>query len=199
MRLTSLAPLVALSALVLAGCSSTPSCGGDEKYLKAQERPKLNLPPGVFGSERIQPIVIPPASPDPLKLDPEPQCLDYPPQYFARKGPAQGSAEATVRAWAAAWAERKPDAVLQAYATDFQPPPGSAGSSAFLTEREEQVATGAAPSPVIEDLTVTVVGDDRRIATFTQTFGDQRVRRELTLQRDGQNWRIVAERTLGAP
>lgn len=199
MRPILLAPFVALAALVLAGCSSTPSCGGDDKYLKAQERPRLNLPPGVFGSERIQPIVIPPASPDPQKLDPEPKCLDYPPQYFAKKGPAQGSAEAAVRAWAAAWSERKADVVLQAYATDFQAPPGSAGASAFLTEREEQVATGAAASPVIDDLTITVVGDDRRIATFTQTVGDQRVRRELTLQRDGQNWRIVAERTLGSP
>lgn len=199
MRPILLAPFVALAALVLAGCSSTPSCGGDDKYLKAQERPRLNLPPGVFGSERIQPIVIPPASPDPQKLDPEPKCLDYPPQYFAKKGPAQGSAEAAVRAWAAAWSERKADVVLQSYATDFQAPPGSAGASAFLTEREEQVATGAAASPVIDDLTITVVGDDRRIATFTQTVGDQRVRRELTLQRDGQNWRIVAERTLGSP
>lgn len=199
MRPILLAPFVALAALVLAGCSSTPSCGGDDKYLKAQERPRLNLPPGVFGSERIQPIVIPPASPDPQKLDPEPKCLDYPPQYFAKKGPAQGSAEAAVRAWAAAWSERKADVVLQSYATDFQAPPGSAGASAFLTEREEQVATGAAASPVVDDLTITVVGDDRRIATFTQTVGDQRVRRELTLQRDGQNWRIVAERTLGSP
>ena len=199
MRPTPLAPLVALAALVLAGCSSTPSCGGDDKYMKAQERPKLNLPPGVFGSERLQPIVIPPVAPDPQQLDPAPKCLDYPPQYFAKKGPAQGSAEAAVRGWAVAWAERKPDAVLQAYATDFRPPPGSPGASAFLTEREEQVATGAAASPVLGDLTITVVGDDRRIATFTQTVGDQPVRRELTLQRDGQNWRIVAERTLGAP
>jgi predicted small secreted protein len=198
MRPTLLAPFVALAALVLAGCSTTTSCGGDDKYQKAQERPKLDLPPGVFGSERMQPIVIPPASPDPQKLDPEPQCLDYPPQYFAQKSPAQGSAEASVRAWGAAWAERKPDTVLQAYATDFQAP-GSAGASAFLTEREEQVATGPAASPVLEDMTVTVVGDDRRIVTFTQTVGDQKIRRELTLQRDGQTWRIVAERTLGAP
>jgi uncharacterized lipoprotein len=198
MRPTLLAPLVTLAALVLAGCSTTTSCGGDDKYLKAQERPRLNLPPGVFGSERLQPIVIPPAAPDPQALDPEPKCLDYPPQYFAKKAAAQGSAEAAVRAWGVAWADRKPDVVLQAYATDFQAP-GSAGASAFLTEREEQVATGAAASPVLEDMTVTVVGDDRRIVTFTQTVGDQRVRRELTLQRDGQNWRIVAERTLGAP
>ena len=76
MRPTPLAPLVALAALVLAGCSSTPSCGGDDKYMKAQERPKLNLPPGVFGSERLQPIVIPPVAPDPQQLVPAPKCLD---------------------------------------------------------------------------------------------------------------------------
>lgn len=190
--------LSALSLLVLAGCGTTNSCGGDEEYLKAQERPRLNLPPGVMGSERITPIVIPPVAPDPVQLDPKPRCLDYPPQFFARAPAGPGSAEAAVRAWGAAWAERKPDLVMQAYAPSFQAP-GQAGSAAFLSEREEQVATGSAPSPVLEDLVVSKDGDNRRVVTFVQSFGDQKVRRELTLVRDGQSWRIVSERTLATP
>lgn len=195
---STLLPLLTAAALLLAGCSSTPSCGGDDAYLKAEERPRLNLPPGVLGSERLQPIVIPPAAPDPQKLDPTPACLVYPPQYFAKKAAAPGSAEAAVRAWGVAWAERKPDAVLQAYGSDFKAPDG-AGSTAYLTSLEEEVATGPAPSPALEDMTVTTAGDDKRIVTFTQAFADRKVRRELTLQRDGQNWRIVAERVLTAP
>lgn len=191
--------LPALSLLALAGCAtSSSSCGGDTDYLKAQERPRLDLPPDVTGSERIQPIVIPALAPDRQKLDPQPRCLDYPPQYFARKPAAQGSPEAAVRAWGAAWAARKPDVVMQAYSPSFQSP-ATGGSTAFLAEREEAVATGEAPSADLQDLTVASDGADRRIVTFTQVFGDQRVRRELTLVRDGQAWRIVAERTLGTP
>lgn len=191
--------LSAISLFVVAGCSTTgsSSCGGDDEYLKARERPRLDLPPGVIGSERIRPVIIPPAAPDPQTLDPQPRCLDYPPQYFAPKPGAQTSAEAAVRAWGAAWAARRPDVVMQAYAPSFQSP-GAGGSAAFLAEREEQVATGAAPSAQLEDLKVTDDGD-RRVVTFTQSFGSEKVRRELTLIRDGQSWRIVAERTLATP
>jgi hypothetical protein len=190
--------LPVLSLLVLAGCGTTSSCGGDEAYLTAQERSRLDLPPGVMGSERISPVVIPPAAPDPQRLDPQPRCLDYPPQYFARKPAAPGSPEAAVRAWGAAWAERKPDVVMQAYAPSFQAP-GQGGSAAFLAEREEQVATGSAPSPVLQNLVVTDAGADRQVVTFVQVFGTEPVRRQLTLVRAGQSWRIVSEQTLAAP
>jgi hypothetical protein len=200
MRSTPLRLLMpALSLLALAGCATTTSsCGGDEQYLQAKERPHLDLPQGVMGSERIAPVVIPAAAPDPQKLDPQPRCLDYPPQFFARPPAAPGSPEAAVRAWGAAWAERKPDAVMQVYSPSFQAS-GQGGSVAFLTEREEQVATGSAPSPVLQNLVVTDDGADRRVVTFVQAFGTELVRRELTLARDGQSWRIVAERTLGTP
>jgi hypothetical protein len=87
---------------------------------------------------------------------------------------------------------------MQAYSPSFESP-AAGGSTAFLAEREEAVATGAAPSADLQDLTIASDGADRRVVTFTQVFGDQRVRRELTLVRDGQAWRIVAERTLGSP
>jgi hypothetical protein len=190
--------LPALSLLVLAGCASTGPCGGSDKYLEAQERPLLNLPPGVLGSERIAPIVIPPAAPDPDRLDPKPRCLDYPPPFFARPPSKQGSVETVVRDWGAAWAQRRPDVVMQAYAPSFEAP-GKGGSAAFLTEREQQVATGPAPSPTLLDLVVTKDGSDRRIVTFIQVFGDEQVHRELTLVREAGSWRIESERTLTAP
>ena len=39
-------------------------------------------------------------------------------------------------------------------------------------------------------------GADRRVVTFVQRFGEGAVRKELTLAREGELWRIVAERTL---
>ena len=186
--------LPVIAAALLAGCGTTQSCGGNQDYLTAQERPRLDLPPGVMTIEREAPVVIPLAAPDPQKLDPQPRCLDFPPPFFATKGKVGDSAEGAVRGWAAAWAERKPEAVIQMYSPSFQAP-GEAGSAAFLEQREDQVAKGRAPSPALEDLVITTQGTDRRVVTFVQVFGTDRVRKELTLVREGQNWRIVSERT----
>jgi hypothetical protein len=79
--------LSALLLATLAGCGTTQSCGGNQDYLKAQERPRLQLPPSMVASERIAPVVIPPAAPDAQKLDPQPRCLDYPPAFFSSKKP----------------------------------------------------------------------------------------------------------------
>jgi hypothetical protein len=89
MHVPSLRLLVpALAALVLAGCSTTQSCGGNQDYLAARERPRLDLPPGVMTTERAAPVVIPPAALDAQKLDPQPRCLDFPPPFFAPRKPA---------------------------------------------------------------------------------------------------------------
>ncbi len=187
--------LPVLAAVALAGCGTTQSCGGNQDYLTAQERPRLDLPPGVMTIEREAPVVIPLAASDPQKLDPQPRCRDFPPPFFARKaGKVTDSAEEAVKAWAADWAGRKPDAVIQMYAPTFQAS-GEGGSAAFLENRRQQVTTGRAPSANLEEITVTQQGTDRRVVTFVQVFGDDRVRKELTLVREGQNWRIVSERT----
>lgn len=188
-----LVPAVLLAALT--GCGTTRSCGGNDEYLQAVDRPPLSLPAGVDMTERASPLAIPAAAPDPARLDPAPRCLDEPPQYFARKGAVADAAEETVRTWATAWAERRPEAVVALYSPSFQAP-GEGGSAAFIESRAEQVATGRTPSASLEDVTVTVAGADRRVVTFVQRFGDDAVRKELTLAREGQVWRIVAERTV---
>jgi hypothetical protein len=187
--------LPALLLVVLAGCGTTQSCGGNDDYLKAVDRPPLNVPEGIGATERISPLTIPPAAPDAAKLDPAPNCLDEPPQYFARKGTVADPAEEAVRAWATAWAERRADAVASMYSPLFQAP-GEGGSAAFIEQRTQQVTTGRAPSARLEDVTVNAVSADRRVVTFVQRFGDDGVRKELTLVREGQAWRIVSERTI---
>lgn len=204
MRLTPsrlIAPF--LSLLAVAGCSSLPgrgekqpNCGGDNEYLQAVERPPLQLPPEVTPTERMQPMAIPPADPAPQKLDPVPQCLDQPPKFFARKaGAASDTPEDAVKLWAWAWASRKPDTVLQMYSPSFLAP-GTLSRVAYLEQVRQQVAGGPATEPKVEDLKATSSGADRRVVTFVQRIGDQEVRKEQTLAREGGIWRIVAERTL---
>ena len=198
MRLTPLRLLaLVLSLVALTGCSTTSrSCGGDTEYLQAVERPPIKLPPEMTPTERIQPLVIPPVDPSPTTLDPAPRCLDEPPKFFARKAATTTDpAEEAVRLWAWAWASRKTDTVIQMYSPNFQAA-GEAGAAAFLEQRRQQIETGRPPEPKLEDVTVTASGADRRVVTFVQRFGEGAVRKELTLAREGEIWRIVAERTL---
>ena len=73
--------LAASLCLALGACHSAPKCEGDREYLQAIERPRLTLPANVTASERMAPLVIPPAAPDPERLEPAPNCLDEPPSY----------------------------------------------------------------------------------------------------------------------
>jgi hypothetical protein len=200
MRLTPLrllALVLALPLLALAGCASrAPTCSSDTDYLQATERPPLQLPPEITPTERLQPLQIPPIDPEPDKLDPMPPCLDQPPPYFARKSATvEGSALDAVRAWAAAWSARQADAVMRVYSPNFQAP-GVGGADTYLRLVRQQVETGQSPEAQLEDVTSTTVSADRRLVTFTQRFGDEAVRKELTMVREGDAWRIVAERTL---
>jgi uncharacterized lipoprotein len=193
------AALIAVSAISLWGCGTTRSCGGDQQYLQARERPPLQMPAGVTGSERMTAtqMVVPPASPTPDKLDPSPRCLDEPPGYFKRVGPkaAAGSAEEAVNVWALAWASRKADQVASFYSPSFAAPDGG-GATSFIDQRKQQVLTGKPPEARLQDVTSTAQGDDRKVVTFVQKFGDSAVRKELTLVREASGWRIVAERTI---
>jgi hypothetical protein len=183
--------------VLLTGCHSNPACDTDAEYLRAVDRPRLQLPGNLAASERMAPLVIPPVPVDPARLDPAPSCLDEPPLFFARKGAVADSAEEAVKAWAAAWSERRTQAVMQMYSPSFQAP-GVAGSAEFLDQRRDQVTTGATPAAGLEDVEVTAQGADRRTVTFVQRFDRERVRKELVLVREGGNWRIISERTFDA-
>lgn len=192
--------LAALALLALAGCGTNRACFDNTEYLQAQDRPALQMPEGVPGSERIggTALAIPALQGEPAKLDPAPRCLDQPPPFFRRAGVGGGvadTAEQAVNVWANAWANRKPGQVAAFYSPRFETAePG--GAAAFLEQRKQQVETGKAPDAKLEEIAVTPVSANRRVVTFVQTFGDSKVRKELTLERDPQGWRIVAERTV---
>lgn len=199
MRSTPLRLLVlAVPVVFLTGCGlmGPRSCDSDTEYLMAVERPPLKLPPEIVPSERVQPLTIPAVDPVPVKLDPQPRCLDEPPQFFARKGgTVADSVEDAVRLWAYAWATRNPDTVTEMYSATFQAT-GEGGRAAFIEQRRQQVESGRAPDAKLEELEINATGGDRRVVTFVQRFGEGAVRKELTLVREGGVWRIVAERTL---
>ena len=88
LTLRLLAPVLGLAAL--AGCSTSRPCFDSTAYLAATERPPLAMPQGVPGSERLTPLVIPPADANPQQLDPQPRCLDEPPAYFGKPTPLTG-------------------------------------------------------------------------------------------------------------
>jgi hypothetical protein len=191
--------ILAGAVVVLSGCGTTGPCKvGNQDYLAARERPRLQMPEGVSGSERLAgtALVIPPVAPTPDKLDPAPRCLDEPPGFFRRAGATSaGSPEEAVNVWALAWAGRKADQVAAFYSPGFQTNE-TGGATAYIEQRKQQVTSGKAPDPRLDEITTTLQGKDRAVVTFVQRFGDNAVRKELTLQRDPQGWRIVAERTL---
>jgi hypothetical protein len=189
--------LPGLGLAALTGCASSNPCGGNQDYLSARDRPRLQLPEGVTGSERLagQAMVIPPAAPDAQKLDPAPKCLDQPPPFFGKQAVMAGSAEEAVYVWAAAWANQKPDQVAAFYSPEFQASDGG-GAAAFIDARKEEVAGGKAPDARLDELKGTDGAGGKRVVTFVQRFGRDAYLKELTLAKDAQGWRIVAERTL---
>jgi hypothetical protein len=188
--------LPGLAVAALTACASRNPCGDNAEYLAARERPRLEMPEGVTGSERLSGgMNIPPVASDPAKLDPAPKCLDQPPAYFAPRAVVAGSVEEAVNVWGSAWANRKPDQVASFYSPQFQST-DKGGATAYIEDLKQQVASGAAPAARLEELKAKDAGPDRKVVTFVQRFGKDAYVKELTLAKDAQGWRIVAERTL---
>ena len=182
------------TALVLAGCGrgSAPVCPEDhEPYLASRNNPLLRVPDGMAQPDRSEALTIPEAKP--AAHSGRTSCLDEPPSYFRSAGTMARSPEEVVASWAQAWASREADAVIDLYSTSFTAPTDSAGSSAWLEQRREQVATGPVPDSMVEGLRVEPDGADRRVVSFVQKFGANSLRKELVLVREEGSWRIVAE------
>lgn len=176
------------------------ACGGEarvceekkEPYLSSRDNPLLKVPDGMAQPNRSEALAIPEAKPAPRSG--RTSCLDEPPSYFRSAGTTARSPEEVVASWAQAWANREADAVIALYSSGFTAPTDSAGSSAWLEQRREQVATGPVPDSMVEGLRVEPEGADRRVVTFVQKFGANSLRKELILVREGGSWRIVAEK-----
>jgi hypothetical protein len=187
---------LACALALLAGCGGSKSVcvPKDEPYLAARNNPALRLPEGLSQPTPSEALAIP-ATTRAAGVQRE-RCLDEPPSYFRASGATARSPEEVVASWAQAWANREADAVVALYSTSFVAPTDAAGSTAWLEQRHEQVATGPVPDPAIQDLKVEPDGDDRRIASFMQRFGANALAKELTLVRESGSWRIAAEKVV---
>ncbi|MFC4310047.1 hypothetical protein ACFPN2_13230 [Steroidobacter flavus] len=163
----------------------------EQPYLASRNNPQLKVPDGMTQPNRAEALAIPEPT---AGRHTGTGCLDEPPSYFRSTGTTARSPEEVVASWAQAWANREADAVVALYSGSFTAPTDSAGSTAWLEQRREQVATGPVPDPVVEGLRVEPDGADKRVVRFVQKFGTNSLRKELTLVREGASWRIVSEK-----
>jgi hypothetical protein len=187
--------ILALSVPLLAACGggSDATCTDpDEPYLGARSNPPLHVPDGMTQPNRSEALAIPAEKAAPGKE--RTSCLEAPPSYFRSTGTVARSPEEVVASWAQAWANREADAVVALYSTQFVAPTDSAGASAWLEQRREQVATGPVPDSMVQAMKVEPDGADRRVVSFTQRFGVNALKKQLVLVRESGSWRIVEEK-----
>jgi hypothetical protein len=192
--LRNLRGLCVLSLSLLAACGGNKELTCDDSdgpYRAARSNPPLHVPDGMSQPNRSEALAIPDTQPGKAGRA---SCLDAPPSYFRSTGTVARSPEEVVASWAQAWANREGDAVVALYSTQFAAPTDSAGASAWLEQRREQVATGPVPDSMVQGLKVEPDGADRRVVTFVQRFGTNALRKELVLVRESGSWRIVEEK-----
>ncbi|MET0498723.1 MAG: hypothetical protein ABW106_10710 [Steroidobacteraceae bacterium] len=186
--------LLAMSLLAACGGSKHTCETTDEPYLAARTDAQLRIPEGLTRPDGSSALVVPDVKPGGQAAGSG--CLADAPSYFRSSGTVARSPEEVVASWAQAWASREADAVLALYSTSFVAPTDTAGSAAWLEQRREQIATGPVPEPMIENLKVDQDGADRRVASFVQKFGTNSLRKELTMVRESNSWRIAAEKVV---
>jgi hypothetical protein len=199
-RLATLMRTVAagVALLVLIGCSSTHSCESPKsEYRRAKEQTPLRVPEGMAQPDRSAALVVPAGVAQPSQ-PPRKGCLEDPPSYLGAAGRVARTPEEVVASWAQGWADRDADAVLALYSELFAAP-SDVGRGPWLSERREQIATGPVPEPKLQDFQVRNESEDRRVVSFTQRFGTNALRKELTLVREAGSWRIIGERVRDVP
>jgi hypothetical protein len=185
--------ILLLPLLAACGGSERTCVDPDEPYLGARANPPLRVPDGMTQPNRSEALAIPDGKSAASKAG-RSACLEEPPSYFRSTGTVARSPEEVVASWAQAWASREADAVIALYSTQFVAPTDSAGASAWLEQRREQVATGPVPDSMVQGLKVEPDGADRRIVSFVQRFGVNALKKQLVLVRESGSWRIVEER-----
>lgn len=107
--------------------------------------------------------------------------------------------EATVRAWASAWAGKDMTAYLAAYAKDFDTP-GNQSRKAWEEERRSRIVGKTKISVKINNLSVDVKGS-KATARFRQDYSADALnissRKTLDMAKAGERWLIVRESTGG--
>jgi hypothetical protein len=185
--------------VLLSACRSGPTpaqcIANTGTYQQAQNNPPLKIPAGAETPDRRNALNIPE---DNGKAVEKNRCLEVAPNYFGIAARIAASPEEMVADWAQAWADRNSDIVMSMYATTFVADSATLKAD-WLTQRSTDIKQSPLPSPRVSELKVSQVGDDQRLATFTQQFGKTIVRKELTLIRESGLWKISRERVVATP
>ena len=109
--------------------------------------------------------------------------------------------KAALEAWRAAWAARRIDDYLAAYAPEFVPP-GGVTREAWEQRRRAIIGRAAGVSVEIAALATTMAGPDRATTSFLQDYRSasysDSVRKTIDWQRVDGRWRIVSEESAPA-
>lgn len=105
--------------------------------------------------------------------------------------------KSAVQSWAAAWSQQNVDAYIASYVDNY-----STGSShsTWAAQRKTKLTRPKSIAITIEDLEVMTLDDNTARAEFVQdyrsnTYYDQ-VLKQMTLSKQGESWKISAEKTL---
>lgn len=187
--------MLAICGAAIAGCSSATTCENpNAEYRAARDNAALQVPSGMAQPDRSAALNIPNTTTPPASARRD-SCLEEPPSYFGTSGRTARTVEEVVASWAQSWADRDADAVAALYSESFAAPAG-AGRGPWLSERREQIVTGPVPDSRVQNMQVRNEDENRRVVTFVHRFGNNSLRKELTLVRESGSWRIVNERVL---
>ena len=102
-----------------------------------------------------------------------------------------------VEAWAEAWSGQRVEDYLASYSPGFRPADGMSRSD-WVAVRRERLSLSRFVRVTLGDLQIEAQGVDRATATFDQTYEsdtfNDRVRKILSLEFVGENWKISSER-----
>lgn len=104
-----------------------------------------------------------------------------------------------VERWAKAWSDQDMSSYLDSYSQDFNPPRGMS-RSAWETQRERRIVGKDRIRVVVDNPLITLTGDTA-VVKFKQSYFSDRLNnvanKTLTLQLEGNQWRITKEQVDG--
>ncbi|MEO5327097.1 MAG: tetratricopeptide repeat protein [Magnetococcus sp. THC-1_WYH] len=110
-----------------------------------------------------------------------------------------GDVEANIVQWAKDWSEKNIRGYLDAYSSQFQPPPPFADRTAWETRRKQIIGQKESIRVTISDIKITVINPSRIHAVFKQdyrssTYTDS-TQKTLTMVLEDGRWKILRERS----
>ncbi len=174
-----------------------------ELFIAGKAKPATGTAPRPAQAAAVAPAVAKPASPPPAAAPapaaPAPAAAAAPATAALPGAGASAEVEASVRAWASAWASRDVNAYLATYAKEFSPQNGASRSS-WQAERKERILGKRQIAVTVSDLQVSV-NANKASARFKQGYKadslDVQSRKTLEFAKVGDKWLIVREASGG--